>query len=87
MPVVRIRDSVAPTYLSNFRILQIILAVIYLVLICYTGVHHGYWNSLVQPLGFGSTCALTSHAFDDRVLFRIFPPTPFPMYMSISLLS
>ena len=85
MPAVRIRESVAPTYLSNFRILQIILAVIYLILICYTGVHHGYWNSLAQPLGFGSTCAFTSHAFDDRVLFRTFPPIPPHMSMFISI--
>ena len=84
MPGVRIRESVAPTYLSNFRILQIIMAVIYLILICYAGVHHGYWNSLVQPLGFGSTCALTSDAFDDYVLFCTFPPVP---SMAVSLLS
>ena len=63
------------------------LAVIYLVLICYTGVHHGYWNSLVQPLGFGSTCALTSDAFDDHVLLRTFCPIPPNMSMFVSLLS
>ncbi|KAK0511757.1 hypothetical protein JMJ35_006330 [Cladonia borealis] len=60
MPAVRIRESVAPTYLSNFRILQIIMAVIYLILICYAGVHHGYWNSLVQPLGFGISTSLAT---------------------------
>ena len=87
MPVVRIRDSVPPTYLSNFRILQIIFAVIYLVLVCYAGVHHGYWNSLGRPLGFGSMCALTSYASDDHVLFRTFLPITPHAYLFVSLLS
>ena len=87
MPAVRIRDSVQPTNLSNFRILQIIFALIYLVLVCYAGVHHGYWNSLGRPLGFGSMCALTSHAFDDHVLFRTFLTLTPDTYLSISLLS
>ena len=87
MPAVRIRDSVPPTYLSNFRIVQIIFAVIYLVLVCYAGVHHGYWNSLGRPLGFGSMCALTSHAFDDHALFRTFLPFTPNVYLPVSLFS
>ena len=38
------------------RIIEIVLAIIYLVLVAYSGVHHGWWRDLSQPLGFGSMC-------------------------------
>ena len=55
MPTLRLRGTVSPTYFFNVRILQVALALVYLILVCYSGVHHGYWNNLVQPLSFGST--------------------------------
>ncbi|KAK3177000.1 hypothetical protein OEA41_008326 [Lepraria neglecta] len=58
MPSLRLRGTVSPTYLFNVRILQVTLAFIYLILICYSGVHHGYWNNLSQPLGFGISSSM-----------------------------
>ena len=36
------------------RILEIVFALVYLVLVAYSGVHHGKWQRLSKPLGFGS---------------------------------
>ncbi|KAL6716908.1 hypothetical protein ACLMJK_004820 [Lecanora helva] len=37
---------------------QIIFALIVLIMLCYSGVHHGWWRNLGQPLGFGITASL-----------------------------
>ena len=50
-------QTISPSYLFNVRILQVVLAIIYLILLCYCGVHHGWWLNLHQPLGFGSACS------------------------------
>lgn len=51
-------QTISPSYLFNVRILQVVLAVIYLILLCYCGVHHGWWLNLHQPLGFGISASL-----------------------------
>lgn len=47
-------QPLSPAYLFNTRILQIVLALVYLILLSYSGVHRGWWLNLSQPLGFGS---------------------------------
>ena len=42
-------------YLLVVRIFEIVLALIEIILLSYSGVHHGYWNNLGSALGFGST--------------------------------
>ena len=49
-----IAQTISPSNLVNVRILQVVLAVIYLILLCYCGVHHGWWLNFLLPLGFGS---------------------------------
>ncbi|KAF6225077.1 hypothetical protein HO133_010272 [Letharia lupina] len=49
---------ISPSYLFNVRILQVVLALIYLILLCYCGIHHGWWLNLHQPLGFGISASL-----------------------------
>lgn len=64
----------SPAVLFNVRILQVVLAIVYLVLLSYSGVHHGWWYHLEKPLGFGSTffqCHTLSIA-----LPRVFPTRP-----------
>ena len=46
--------------LSNIlkiRALQAVLATIYLILICYSSVHRGWWLNLRRPLVFGGMCS------------------------------
>ncbi|CAF9917215.1 hypothetical protein IMSHALPRED_003505 [Imshaugia aleurites] len=50
--------TLSPSYLFNVRILQVVLAIVYLALLCYCGVHHGWWLNLHQPLGFGISASL-----------------------------
>lgn len=54
-------QTISPSYLFNVRCLQVVLAVIYLILLCYCGVHRGWWLNLQQPLGFGSACSPSPH--------------------------
>ena len=54
-------QTISPSYLFNVRIIQVALALVYLVLLCYSGVHHGWWLNLRQPLGFGSACSPSPH--------------------------
>ena len=54
-------QTISPSYLFNVRILQVALALVYLILVCYCGVHHGWWLKLHQPLGFGSACSPSPH--------------------------
>ncbi|KAL2056127.1 hypothetical protein ABVK25_003770 [Lepraria finkii] len=58
MPSLRLRGTISPTYFFNARSLQVTLALIYLILVCYSGVHHGYRNNLSQPLGLGISSSL-----------------------------
>ncbi|CAD6565683.1 MAG: hypothetical protein ASARMPREDX12_006719 [Alectoria sarmentosa] len=51
-------QTISPSYLFNVRIIQVALALVYLVLLCYSGVHHGWWLNLRQPLGFGISASL-----------------------------
>lgn len=51
-------QTISPSYLFNVRILQVALALVYLVLLCYCGVHHGWWLNLHQPLSFGISASL-----------------------------
>ena len=44
----------AKKVLYVLRWVEIVLALTYLVLLAYSGVNHGWWNNLGQPLGFGS---------------------------------
>ena len=53
-----IRDS--GFWLSNLlriRVLQAVLATIYVILICYSSVHRGWWLNLLRPLVFGGMCS------------------------------
>ena len=49
--------AMSPYYLFNIRIPQVVVAIIYLTLLCYCGVHHGWWLNLQAPLGIGSACS------------------------------
>jgi len=63
------RQPVPPKTLFNIRIGQIIIAIAYLALLSYSGVHRGWWYHLEKPLGFGST-SITSP------LWAFFPTIP-----------
>jgi len=48
-----LRDSQRILYI--LRIAQILLALVYLTLLCYSGVNRGWWLNLSQPLALGGT--------------------------------
>ena len=42
-----------PKLLYFIRLLQICLAIVILILICYGGVHRGWWSNIDGPLAVG----------------------------------
>ena len=55
--------NISPSNLLNIRVLQAVLATIYVILIGYSSVHRGWWLNLRRPLVFGGMSSQISPSF------------------------
>ena len=67
-------QALTPAYLVCIRILQILLAVFYLIFLSYCGVHRGWWLYLRRSLVLGSASSLASPHFSSIYLPSSPPP-------------
>ncbi|KAM0795875.1 hypothetical protein BDR22DRAFT_869327 [Usnea florida] len=54
-------SAVSLSSLLRLRVLQAVLATIYVILICYSSVHRGWWLNLRRPLAFGGMATLLTY--------------------------
>ena len=69
-----------PKLLYFTRILQLLLAIAFLILICYCGTHRGWWTNINGPLAVGGTSLLLSLSPTLSLLSTPPPPSLPPIY-------
>ncbi|KAL8972430.1 MAG: hypothetical protein Q9183_000562 [Haloplaca sp. 2 TL-2023] len=66
-----------PKLLYFTRLAQLILAVLFLVLICYSGAHRGWWDNIDGPLALGVIASIFTFAVTIHTIFTHHRSNPF----------